>query len=175
MTDKRLLYRVIMKLMAVVGIIALLLVFLNATFNSGLETEEEVVVSDEVISMKLALVTSTEPTNVVWNNLRIGVVKRDGMSQMGLIQATSKAPQANAESVDQHPWRSTDVSYFVYIDRGDSGHCPLFFDDKTFKDACSGNRFDLTGRQIGGSRTLSIPPYYYAQAGQLVIGRWKAD
>lgn len=172
MTDKRLLYRVIMKLMAVVGIIALLLVFLNATFNSGLDTEEVEVVSDEVISLKLAMVTSTEPTNVVWNNQRVAVIKRDGATQMGLIQATGQSPKANTQSVEQHPWRSVDVSYFVYMDKGDSGHCPLFFDGKTFKDTCSGNRFDLTGRQVGGSRTLSIPPHYYAQAGQLVIGRW---
>jgi len=172
MTDKRLLYRVIIKLMAVSGIIALLFVFLNATFNSGLETEEVEVVSDEVISLKLAMVTSTEPTNVVWNNQRVAVIKREGAQQMQLIQATSKSPSASANSVEQHPWRSIDVSYFVYMDKGDSGHCPLFFDGDSFKDTCSGNRFDLTGRQIGGSRTLKIPPHYYAQAGELVIGRW---
>lgn len=172
MTDKRLLYRVIMKLMAVAGIIALLGVFLNATFDGGPETGEVEVVSDEIISLKLALVTSTEPTNVVWNNQRVAVIKRDGPTQMGLIQKTSKAPKASRESIDQHPWRSIDASYFVYVDKGDSGHCPLFYGANTFKDTCSGNRFDMTGRQIGGSRVLAIPPHYYAQAGQLVIGRW---
>lgn len=173
MTDKRLLYRVIMKLMAVVGIIALLWVFLNAAFDSGPETGEVAVVSEEVVSLKLARVSSTEPTNVMWNNRRVGVVKRDGAAQMGLIKVTNMHPTPNTSSVYQHPWRSVDVSYFVYFDQGDSGHCPLFFDGQGFKDTCTGVRFDLTGRQIGGNKLLDIPPHYYAQAGQLIIGRWE--
>lgn len=172
MTDKRLLYRVIIKLMAMLGIITLLGVFLNATFNSGRDTVEAPVITAEPVSLKLAMVTSTEPTNVVWNNQRVGVIKRNGGGQLGLIQATGQSPNVTPESVDEHPWRSVDASYFVYFDTGDSGHCPLFFAGDSFKDTCSGNRFDLTGRQLGGTRKLAIPPHYYAQAGQLVIGRW---
>ncbi|PID46922.1 MAG: hypothetical protein CSB47_01705 [Proteobacteria bacterium] len=172
MTDKRLLYRVIMKLMAVVGIIALLGVFLNAAFNSGVDTEEVTVVPNEVVTLKLAMVSSTVPTHVVWNGQRVGVIKRDGESQLGLIQSTGKSPEINQASVESHPWRSVDASYFVYIDRGDSGHCPLFFNGKVLKDTCSGNRFDLTGRRVGGTQMLAVPPHYFAQAGQLVIGRW---
>ena len=176
MTDKRLLYRVIIKLMALVGIISLLLVFLNATFNTRDDVEEVVpVISSEVVYLKLANVEEGEVTTVLWENKRVGVIKRSGASQLGLIQKTSQSPAATQLDLESHAWRSLDVSYFVYFDKGDSGYCPLFFERDTFKDTCSGIRYDITGRQIGGSKTLEIPPYYFAQAGELVIGRWKAD
>jgi len=175
MTDKRLLYRVILKLLAAAGIIALLSVFLNAAFNSGPEGENTQVVRNEVITLKLAQVTAREATHVMWNGQRVGVIKREGASQMQLLSATSQKAMTNEAALDQHPWRSLDVSYFVYLDKGDSGHCPLFFNGSVFKDTCTGTRFDLAGRQMGGAQLLAIPPHYYAQAGQLVVGRWAAE
>lgn len=174
MTDKRLLYRVIIKLMAVAGIIALVLVFLNATFNSRDDIDEVApVVSSEVVYMKLANVEEGKVATVTWENKRVGIIKRSGLAQLDLIKKTSKAPAATSLDLDVHPWRSLDASYFVYFDKGDSGYCPLFFERDILKDTCSGLRYDLTGRQIGGVKTLAIPPHYFAQAGELVVGRWK--
>lgn len=176
MTDKRLLYRVILKLMAAAGIIALLFVFLNATFNSRDDIEDvSPVISSELIYLKLASVEEGKVTTVIWENKRVGVIKRSDQTQLGLIQQTSKAPEATKIDLESHPWRSLNTAYFVYYDKGDSGYCPLFFERDSFKDTCSGIRYDLTGRQNGGTKTLAVPPYHFSKAGELAIGRWAAD
>lgn len=176
MTDKRLLYRVILKLMAAAGIIALLLVFLNATFNTRDDVEEaSPVISSDVVYLKLANVEQGKVTTVIWENNRVGVIKRSDQTQLGLIQQDNKAPEATAIDLESHKWRSLDVTYFVYYDKGDSGYCPLFFERDNFKDTCSGIRYDLTGRQNGGTKTLGVPPYHFSKAGELAIGRWAAD
>ena len=176
MTDKRLLYRVILKIMAAAGIIALLLVFLNATFNSRDDIEEvSPVISSDVIYLTLAGVEEGKVTTVIWENKRVGVIKRSSHTQLGLNQKTSKAPEAAAVDLETHPWRSLDATYFVYYDKGDSGYCPLFFERENFKDTCSGIRYDLTGRQDGGTKTLGVPPYHFSKAGELAVGRWTAD
>ena len=174
MTDKRLLYRVILKLMAAAGIIALLFVFLNATFNSRDDIEEVVpVISSEVVFLKLANVEEGKVTTVNWENKRVGILKRPEQAQLELSEKISKPSEATQLDLNSHPWRSLDVSYFVFFDKGDSGYCPLFYERGVFKDTCSGLRYDLTGRQIGGTKMLSIPPHYFDQAGQLAVGRWK--
>ena len=176
MTDKRLLYRVILKIMAAAGIIALLLVFLNATFNSGGDIDEvSPVISSEVVYLKLANVEEGKVTTVIWENKRVGVIKRSSQTQLGLMQQSSKAPEASIIDLESHPWRSIDATYFVYYDKGDSGYCPLFFERENFKDTCSGIRYDLTGRQDGGTKTLGVPPYHFSNTGELAVGRWTAD
>jgi hypothetical protein len=161
--------------MAAAGIIALLLVFLNATFNTRDDIEEVVpVISSDVIYLKLAGVEEGQVTTVIWENKRVGVIKRSDQIQLGLIQQSSKAPEATNIDLESHLWRSLDVTYFVYFDKGDSGYCPLFFERDNFKDTCSGIRYDLTGRQIGGTKTLDVPPYHFSKAGELAIGRWSA-
>ncbi len=174
MTDKRLLYRVILKLMAAAGIIALLMVFLNATFNTRDDVEEITpVISSEVVYLSLGNVEEARVTTVNWENKRVGIIKRREHAQSNLMKRSSKAPVTTQLDIDSHPWRSLDVSYFVYFDKGDSGYCPLFFEREVFKDTCSGIRYDLTGKQIGGTKTLKIPPHHFVQAGELAIGSWK--
>ena len=179
MTDKRLLYKVILKLLGLVGIIALLLVFLNATFFTNIETEEVVVNADDVTVDLSALAASSHTVNR-WNNQRVGIFKRSDATQLELVAAKSTGPSADLESVSNHLWRSVDPRFFVYFDVGDSGHCPLFFQIKQpkqpFKDTCSGNWFDSQGRFVSdGKAGLKIPPHYYNENDQLVIGRWLAE
>ncbi|RVU82786.1 hypothetical protein EOL70_19790 [Leucothrix sargassi] len=176
MTDKRLLYRVILKLMAAAGIIALLFVFLNATFNSRDDLEEEEpVISSEPVILPLASVEFGKVTTVNWENNRVAVVERSKQAQTSLLEQSNQAPDSTLLSLETHPWRSANVAYFVYFDKGDSGYCPLFHDKGSFKDTCSGVRYDVTGRQEGGTKTLSIPPHYFTSTGTLVVGRWRAD
>jgi len=176
MTDKRLLYRVILKVLGMIGIMALLLVFLNATFYSNIETQEVELDTDDV-SVDLSNLFSGANTIVRWNNQRIGILKRSDPSQLALVKQTSKKPQATPNEINAHPWRSLDPRYFVYVDVGDSGHCPLFIENKeavvSFKDTCTANWFDSQGRfKSDGTAGLKIPPHHFSDDNQLLIGRW---
>lgn len=176
MTDKRLLYRVILKVMTMIGIIALLLVFFNAAFFTNIETEAVVIDVDDT-SVDVSRLSSGSNKVVRWNNKRVGILKRTDANQLALIAESSKAPDESLASISEHPWRSIDPRFFVYFDVGDSGHCPLFFQIQaqlvSFKDTCSGNWFDSQGRfKSDGTAGLKIPPHYYSAEGQLVIGRW---
>ena len=176
MTDKRLLYRVILKVLGSIGIIALLLVFFNATFFTNIETEEAVIDADDT-TVNVSSFFSGSNTIVRWNNKRIGILKRTDANQLALIAESSKAPDGNIDAINEHPWRSIDPRFFVYFDVGDSGHCPLYFQNQVekvlFKDTCTGNWFDSQGRfKSDGTAGLKMPPHYYSEEGQLVIGRW---
>ena len=176
MTDKRLLYRVSLKVLGMIGIIALLLVFFNATFYTNIETEEAVINVDDT-EVDVSGLFSGGNTVVRWNNQRVGILKRTDVNQLALIAQSSEAPKSSLASVSRHPWRSIDPRFFVYFDVGDSGHCPLYFQNKatevSFKDTCSSNWFDSQGRfKSDGTAGLKIPPHYYSENGQLVIGRW---
>ncbi len=62
--------------------------------------------------------------------------------------------------------------YFVYENYGDSGNCPLFYTRDTFKDICTGQLFDLFGRQKNNPEQgyrLIIPPHYI-QDKKIVFG-----
>ena len=176
MTDKRLLYRVSLKVLGMIGIIALLLVFFNATFYTNIETEEAVINVDDT-EVDVSGLFSGGNTVVRWNNQRVGILKRTDVNQLALIAQSSEAPKSSLASVNRHPWRSIDPRFFVYFDVGDSGHCPLYFQNKaaevSFKDTCSSNWFDSQGRfKSDGTAGLKIPPHYYSENDQLVIGRW---
>jgi hypothetical protein len=179
MTDKRLLYRVILKVLGAIGIIALLLVFFNATFYTNIETEEVVIDVDDT-KVDVSSFVSGSNTVVRWNNQRVGILKRSDANQLALISQSSEAPESNVISINEHPWRSIDPRIFVYFDVGDSGHCPLFFQNDAkeilFKDTCSSNWFDSQGRfKSDGTAGLKIPPHHYSKEGQLVIGRWLTE
>lgn len=179
MTDKRLLYRVILKVLTAIGIIALLLVFFNATFYSNIETTEAVIdVDDADVDVSHLFAGSTKV--IRWNNQRVGILKRTDANQLALIKGTAEAPKASGDEVDSHSWRSLDPRYFVYFDVGDSGHCPLFFQNEAgevaFKDTCSSSWFDSQGRfKSDGTAGLKIPPHHYTDTDQLLIGRWLVE
>lgn len=176
MTDKRLLYRVILKVMGMLGIMALLLVFFNATFYSNIETTEVVINADDT-KVDVSHLFSGSDKIVRWNNQRIGILKRTDINQLALIKQMATKPKATLSAVNLHAWRSLDPRFFVYFDVGDSGHCPLFFENKaqqvSFKDTCSSNWFDSQGRfKSDGKVGLKIPPHHYTNTDQLVIGSW---
>lgn len=179
MSDKRLLYRVILKVLSAIGIIALLLVFLNATFYSNIETQEAIIDAEDI---RVDISDMIDGSNKVvrWNNQRVGVIKHFKTQQLALVKASAIAPKATLAEIGIHPWRSLDPRFFIYFDVGDSGHCPLFLQknssEMSFKDTCSGNWFDAQGRfKSDGEAGLKIPPYHITDEGQLVIGRWLAE
>lgn len=179
MSDKRLLYRVMLKVLAMIGIIALLLVFFNATFYSNIETQEAVLDAED-ITVDISDLFSGSNTIVRWNNQRVGILKRSDLNQLALVKQSAKGPEAMLDEINNHAWRSLDPRYFVYFDTGDSGHCPLFMQNKdgkiSFKDTCSANWFDSQGRYISdGKLGLKIPPHHFSDDNQLLIGRWLAE
>lgn len=180
MTDKRLLYRVILKVLTAIGIIALLFVFLNATFNSR-DAVFAPPPPPETVELMLEDTLYGSIVPIGWDNQRVRVLKRDPSQQANLLKLTEQAPVLSNDNafgnqaavLDAHPWRSLDVSYFVYFDQGDSARCPLYYNGQGYKDTCTSNRFDQTGRSLSdGIAPILIPPHYFKAKDQLVIGRW---
>jgi len=179
MSDKRLLYRVILKILGMIGIVALFLVFFNASFYSNIQTHEAKLNADDV-AVDLGDLAFGSNAVVRWNNQRVGILKRTRSNLLDLVNKMSKKPDAKLNEINAHPWRSLDPQYFIYYDIGDSGYCPLFVENKegvvSFKDTCSSNWFDSQGRfKSDGTVGLQIPPHHFSDDNQLLIGRWLVE
>jgi len=113
-----------------------------------------------------------------WGNKEVAVLKRSTREFMNETKLTRAKPESLHESLNAL-FRSQKLDYFVYLNRGDSGNCPLFYDARGFKDTCSGKLFDTTGREKGKQKNtylLEIPPHYFKSLDgrviELVVGQW---
>ncbi len=64
------------------------------------------------------------------------------------------------------------LEFFVYINAGDSGNCPLFKEPNGLKDVCTGTRFDFNGVSKGNQSQnirLIVPPYHLS-GDKIIIG-----
>lgn len=143
MSDKRKLYRVIMKILTLVGVGIILWVFLNSVFVTNHEKQSE---AQEHMEVSLKQLDFGEITHVNWNGKKVSI--------LNTANATERA------------------TFFVFYDVGDSGNCPLFFNGEILKDTCTGTVFNQQGESItkGRSHTLQSPPYYFKDQFTLVFG-----
>jgi hypothetical protein len=60
---------------------------------------------------------------------------------------------------------SNNEKFFVYLNHGDSGNCPLFYQKNTLKDICTGSLFDVMGKplQLSIGYQLEVPSYYFEE------------
>ena len=166
------LYRVILKVMALLGIIALLWVFLNASSTPDDSQANSVSYSNTV---DLADLAAGELKLAQFGALSVAILHRSEADQAKLAMAAQQSPkEATEQAVSKHPWRSMMLPYLVVVNRGDSGNCPLFSGNGMLKDTCTGSLFDSTGRRrlSGGQNALSVPPHYFSGPDTVVVGRW---
>lgn len=170
MQDRRLFYRVILKTMTFLGVLLLLLVFFNSLFTSqetGLNTTGDAL----QVQLDIAELQPRQIMKTRWKGKEVAVLNRRSLEKILPLHTIFK--EDTHASLDA--WtRSQKLEYFVYINSGDSGNCPLFYSEGVFKDICTANKFDENGRGIRadqGRFSIQIPPHHFI--GNLVVfGSW---
>ncbi|MCK5896278.1 MAG: hypothetical protein KAG20_05705 [Cocleimonas sp.] len=146
MEDKRRIYRVILQLMTYISVAVLLWVMFSSAFVANEEKQRPI---NSPINMSLQQLEKGEVTHVLWQGKRIAILYRN--------------------DVLENP-------YFVFYDLGDSGNCPLYFNGKVLKDACTGTQYSQNGIPVNQSRAgdLDSPPHYLLlEQKKVIIGSWK--
>ncbi len=139
--NNRLIYRVILKVLALLALLLLTGVFINSLFTASEKKRSHKSIIPRV-ELYIADMKQGEIRKTRWNGKEVAVLLRK------------------------------DNDYFVYINAGNSGNCPLFKEPKGFKDVCTGTRFDFFGKEIGNAEQgykLKIPPHHIVK-GKLLIG-----
>ena len=170
MKNPRLVFRVIIKVLMVLGLLILLWVFASSLF---VHQDKEPVVEHDLLELDLKDMRDGNVRKIRWEGKEIGILKRKGHHVLGYTKYVAKIPHQSLNSA----LRSLTKEYFVYYNHGNSGNCPLFNEGNGFKDTCTGTHFDTTGREtdkgLQGAR-LEIPPHYF-QDDKLFIGAWKEE
>ena len=175
--DKRLIYRVALKILFSVALIILLIVFVKSLFTVP-ESQTDRVASEPmpVVTLDLQGILKGDVRKIRWQGKDVAILKR---ADDYAFRPTKYIPKIPHPSLNGNA-RSLTKAYFVYYNYGDSGHCPLFKETNTLKDTCTGIKFDMAGKEIGkglqGHR-LEIPPHYFDDklGGKLIIGRWEKE
>ena len=170
MKNPRLVFSVIIKILTVLGLVILLWVFTNSLF---VHQDKEQVVERDLLEVALKDMRDNDIKKIHWNGKEVAILQRKGRPILYHTKYPSKIPHQSLNS----GLRSINNKYFVYINHGDSGNCPLFKEYDGFKDTCTGTRFDASGREkdkgLQGYR-LEIPPHYF-QNDKLFIGVWREE
>ena len=165
MKNPRLIYRVILKILGLSAFLLLLWVMTRSLFvGSNLSKPERSKQQVQLITIDISAMRKGEIKKARWQGKEIAV----------LYRKTPIAQQAQFQAINKSASRSFKSNYFVYINKGDSGNCPLFYSNDTFKDICSSTLFDSAGRKINGQKNhapIKIPPHYFLGE-SLVIGKW---
>ncbi len=171
MLESRLLYRVILKVLTLLGVVILLLVFMNSLFTSERKKKKTTTITLDIKEMKEGEIRKT-----LWDGKQVSVLYRS-YHIVNKIRSHKDFNASNTETLNPIS-RSIHPEYFVFINRGDSGNCPLFYRANTLKDICSGKIYNTMGNSVGTenknktSYQIEIPPHTIFDS-QIRFGQWK--
>ncbi len=140
MRNPRLVYRALLKLLILLGLLALLYVLFNSLFiGQSNESKDRRInkTKTDFLTLDLSDMNQGQIRKIRWHGREIIILKY------------AQLKGANA------------LQYAVFFNTGDSGSCPLFYSSNTFKDTCTGTMYDLMGREKNKAvpKSLSKPPY----------------
>lgn len=168
--EKRRLYRVLMKYMALLAVLVLFVVLVRSVFYRVPEaiTLPTITVNVDVEPMSLQLVR--------WNDQDIAILRLTTSHQPLLENVTVKG---DSEYIDKKT-RSSQANYFIFQSRGSGAGCPINITRSQglwqLRDICTQIAYDLSGRPLKKQSSvlaLTIPPHYWQDESTLVIGAWK--
>ena len=168
--NKRQLYSLLLKLLALFGVVIVMSVMINSLWGTngigGAVTEKKQKVTS-VVQVSLKDLKQGNIQRVNFNGQSVSVLYR---ADNDLEGAADSHGELNGE------WRSIKREYFVFINEAGPTRCPLHLsaDAKELKDICSGVVYDNTGRSRGSHQLLIIPPHYFDDD-ELFIGSWKGE
>ena len=172
MKNPRLVYRVALKVLFLSAFVLLLWVMVRSLFvGSNVPQVENRQKKAQLVTLDISRMQKGEVRKTQWQGKEVAVLYRKKTLSPDTKITTKLAQHSSLKSGS----RSIKPEYFVYINKGDSGNCPLFYVDDTFKDVCSSTLFNSTGRKITNLNQgfkLNIPPHYF-EAETLIIGVWQ--
>lgn len=162
--NKRQVYRSYLQVLTIVAILFLLAVLIRSLFQ-GEPTQHRFMsdINAPTIIVDLADLVPGQIHKVRLQKRPIAVLpRRDYPSR-------ERATDINNDL------RSLDPAYFVFVNETGAVRCQVSVNSAAteLKDICGGVVFDMAGRVVKGSaQDLQVPPYYFNDQNQLVIGRW---
>jgi len=178
MDNRRLLFRVILKSLFFVGFLVLITVFFNTLFTTQNENKQIDAKDNQIVTVAIDIsdMRKGEIRKVRWGVKEAAVLYR----QLSKKVEVDKNKGTNSSENTLYPSLSTETrsikpEYFVFMNHGDSGNCPLYYAKGEFNDTCSKNIFDENGLPVFASRVsyqLKIPPHYF-EGNSIKIGVWK--
>ncbi len=180
MKNRRLFIRVVLKSLFFFGFLLLMGVFVNSLFTHQEEEKQIDTKKDQatIVTIDISDMRKGEIRKARWGTKEVAVLYRQFSKK---IKVPANNELSNKSSREKLPpallaeTRSINPDYFVFINTGDSGNCPLYYAKGEFNDTCSKNRFDENGLSITSPQSgyrLAIPPHYFV--GKLIeIGAWK--
>jgi Rieske Fe-S protein len=168
--DNRLVYRVVLKLLFILALAVLTMVFINSLFTTPVKKTTQSK-SVPYITVDLSTMNKGDVKKIRWDGKEVAVLYRKGTPFFYHTKYIAKIPHKSLNS----GFRSIKKDYFVYLNHGDSGNCPLFNERDALKDVCTGTKFDTSGRVKGREQQgylLKIPPHKFSGE-WLIIGEWQ--
>lgn len=163
--DNRLLYRVIVKLMFLTGLLALAFAMLSSLLsppNSQSQLVETNMIAEPVL-VNLAQIPYGKVRNYRWNNQDIGILH--------LADDMKEQKKSNHNNEPQ-------PRYFVFFNQGGELNCPLTIVKKQqyqLEDICSRTPYTLDGslqqeKDRSRAKDLQIAPHFYRNEHQMMLG-----
>lgn len=166
--DKRLLYRVLVKIMFLIGLLALAFALLSSMLSPP--NSKALLVETQSIAEPLLVNAAQIPygqiRNYRWNNRDIGILHLTDDMQTQLF--------------DNHRIQQR---HFVFYNNGGDLNCPISIVKKQafqLEDICSHIPYNLAGQLIHQqdkrrAKALIAAPFYYRSEQQIMIGREQAQ
>ncbi|CAA6814714.1 MAG: Unknown protein [uncultured Thiotrichaceae bacterium] len=165
--SKRQLYRSYLQVLTIVAILFLLIVLLRSLFQ-GEPTQHRFVSETNAVTVVVDL-ADLVPGQI--HKLRLK--KRP----VGVLYRRDYPSQPRSADIN-NDLRSIDPAYFVFINETGAIRCQVSVNSAAteLKDICAGVVFDMSGRVLKGSaKDLDVPPHYFNNKGQLVVGQWSSE
>jgi len=172
--QRRLKLRVAIKLMAYIGVLAILYVLFSSFRNSSQDTQ-----SIPTLKIDVSRLQAGETMFLSWEGRPVVIYRRQDSEFSALRTIDKRLLDANSQRSDQpenalNAYRSVVPEWFVAIALGTDQGCSLthlaaedsLFQEELwrggFVDACRKSRYDLAGRVYESqyaTRNLVVPPY----------------
>jgi len=162
-TDKRLLYRVIVKIMFLIGLLALAFALMSSVLSPP--NSKALLVETQSIAEPLLVNAAQIPygqiRNYRWNNRDIGILH---------LTDEMQAQLANKHGIQQR--------HFVFYNNGGDLNCPITIiklQSFQLEDVCSHIPYTLAGKLINQqdkrrAKDLMAAPFHYRNEQQIIIG-----
>lgn len=168
MQSRRLFFRALLKALVFLGLVVLLLVFFNSLFTTDKATNKQSKKFNKVI-LDISGLEPGQIKKIRWDGREVAVLRRiKAIKEKDTVRSDADHKTLNAWS------RSLKPEYFVYMNVGDSGNCPLFYSQATFKDICTGTLFDESGREKRGDLlgyAIKVPAHRINN-NSIIFGAW---
>jgi len=132
-----------------VGLLLLSVVFVNSLFTRDSKKSLEVKKESPIVSIDISDMFKGQIRKIRWDKKEVAILLRQFPKKLTSISTLTSKNELHP--VLNKATRSINREYFVYLNTGDSNNCPLYYSGGEFKDVCSSNKFDESGRMLTGS------------------------